>query len=80
MDRRRENLNPEEAGLALERPTRYQTGNNRHPLRCTDCGVLYFVDEETLRKATAALEGDPAEITFTCDDCEDEYGEAARAR
>jgi hypothetical protein len=80
MNRLREELNPEEEEFAIEVPTKYKTDRNQHRLQCAQCGEFYYVDEATLRKVTSALEGDPSEISFYCDDCEEEYQEEAYAR
>ena len=79
MNRLKGNVNPEEQGLATERPTRYKTDRNVHQLHCSECGDLFWVDEQTLQKATSTLEGDPSEIAFYCEDCEEEYQEEGRA-
>jgi hypothetical protein len=75
MDRLRENLNPEEAPREVPRPTRYRSERNRHELSCAACGEHYYVDDETLRKATAVREGDESDIAFYCEDCEEEGAE-----
>ncbi|HWP43580.1 MAG TPA: hypothetical protein VNO14_10120 [Blastocatellia bacterium] len=80
MDRLREKLNPEEVQTAVEGPTRYRTEKNIYKLNCAACGELYYVDKYTLEKATKTLEGDPSEIDFYCEDCEEEYIYEAYAR
>ncbi|HET9533228.1 MAG TPA: hypothetical protein VFQ92_22930 [Blastocatellia bacterium] len=72
-------LNPEEQQFAIEGPTRFKTERNRHRLCCAQCGEHYFVDERTLQKVTSSLEGDPSEISFYCNDCEEEFQEEAHA-
>jgi DNA replicative helicase MCM subunit Mcm2 (Cdc46/Mcm family) len=68
-------LNSGEAQGLIGRATKYRTESNRHKLHCPGCGALYYVDEQTLQKVTRAMEGDPAEITFYCEDCEQGYAE-----
>lgn len=80
MDRLREELNPEETPHAVEGPTKYRTEKNQYNLRCAMCGELFYVDKQTLQKAESSLEGDPSEIAFYCDDCEEEYQEEAYGR
>ncbi|HEU4391243.1 MAG TPA: hypothetical protein VFV34_25820 [Blastocatellia bacterium] len=80
MNRLREGLNPEEAPQETARPTRYRTKENRHELNCATCGQHLFVDDDTLRKATAVREGDESEIAFYCDDCEELTAEEEHAQ
>jgi hypothetical protein len=75
MVRLKEKLNPEEEQGALEGPTRYKTDRNQHGLHCRECGELYYVDDSIYRATCAAIEADPSENPFVCDDCEEEYGE-----
>ncbi len=75
MVRLRQKLNAEEVQGAIGKPTIYKTKQNRHRLHCSGCGEVYYVHDETLRKATSPLEGDPAEVAFYCDGCEQEYAE-----
>lgn len=76
MHRLRETINPEEMGIH-EGPARYPSGKNLHALHCRECGDLYYVDEQTIRRFHAALEGDPSENPFCCARCEEEYEEEA---
>ena len=75
MNRLREELNPEEVQGAIEGKTRYMTSRNRYRLHCAECYELFYVDEGTYRRATSPLQGDPSEIAFLCDACEQEYSE-----
>lgn len=75
MDRLRETLNPEEEEFSILGPTRHKTTWNRYALPCAECGAVYYVDETTRRKATASLEGDRSEITFTCRECQERFRE-----
>jgi Zn finger protein HypA/HybF involved in hydrogenase expression len=75
MVRLREKLNPEEKQGALGGPTKFETETNRHGLHCRECGEFYYVDEFFYGKVRAALELDPSENSFVCEDCEAEYGE-----
>lgn len=75
MERLKETLNPEEQQGAIEGPTTYKTATNKYELHCGVCGGLYFVDEATLGEVSAAMDADPSENPFCCDDCEEEYEE-----
>ena len=63
----------------LGKPTLHRTEVNRYPLNCGICRELYFVDEGILRRVHSALEGDPSEMPFSCEPCEEQYAEAAYA-
>jgi hypothetical protein len=80
MNRLRETLNPDDQQFADEGSTRYKTEKNKNELRCIQCGELYYVDDATLRKTISPLEGDASEISFYCNDCEEEYQEEAYAK
>jgi len=76
MVRLREAVNPEERSHAfMAGPTKQPTQANRYGLRCGDCGDLYYVDDGTMRRVRSAHEGDPSEVPFRCDNCEEEYAE-----
>ena len=65
---------PQEAEI----PTKLRTKSNRFRLHCAECGELYYVDAETFRRATSALEEDRTEPAFCCNECireraEEEY-------
>jgi hypothetical protein len=61
------------------KPTLHRTEVNRYPINCETCRELYFVDDGILRRVHSALEGDPSEMPFTCEPCEEQYAEAARS-
>jgi hypothetical protein len=65
--------------VKLGKPTLHRTEVNRYPLNCGICRELYFVDEGILRRVHSALEGDPSEMPFSCEACEEHYAEAAYA-
>ncbi len=46
-------------------------------IRCGVCEDLYYVDETTYNRVKRALEFDPTDNPFSCDDCEEEYDEEA---
>jgi len=73
MVRLREKLNPEEVRGALGRPTEYMTMSNIYGLHCRECGALYYVGESIYRRVSAAIDTDPSDNPFICDDCEEEY-------
>lgn len=60
-------------------PTRVKTDLNRYPLRCRECGELYYVNECDYHDFTLAAEADPSEAVFCCNDCEDAGEEEAYA-
>jgi NAD-dependent SIR2 family protein deacetylase len=62
---------------AVDAPTRFKTEGNTCELRCAGCGELFYVDEHTFNRAQSALEFDPADTPFCCDDCEEQYEEEA---
>jgi hypothetical protein len=62
---------------AVDAPTRFKTKANTCELRCEGCGELFYVDEHTFNRAESALEFDPADNPFRCNDCEEQYEEEA---
>ena len=58
-------------------PTRVETNVNRYKVRCSVCDGMFYVDETTYNRARHAVEFDPADNPFCCDDCEQEYDEEA---
>jgi hypothetical protein len=80
MPKLRETLNPDEKMGALGGPTRIKTPENQHPLHCSECADLYYVDETTYRDVMRAVEFDPSENPFICDRCSEEEAEEERAR
>lgn len=80
MTRLREKINPEEEQGPIEGPTKFITRANRYGLHCAECGDLYYVDETVMRRVKSAQEGDPSEIAFRCDECEEEYAEEESGR
>jgi hypothetical protein len=78
MDRLRERLDTEWDRDLKTGPTRFETKENTRPMHCAACGELYYLDEATFLKATAAVEGDISETRFYCSDCQEEYWEEER--
>jgi hypothetical protein len=80
MTRLRETLNPEEKQGALGGPTRIKTAENQHPLHCSTCDEMYYVDESIYREFMHAIEYDPSENRFLCDRCIEEQAEEEHSR
>jgi hypothetical protein len=55
---------------------RYPTEKNQYDVYCDMCGEVFFVDEITFEKVSAALR-EGFDNPFVCDDCRDELGEIA---
>ena len=53
-----------------------QTENQQQEIRCSVCGKLYYVDEETFRELERQIKYD-LDNQFLCDECEREYQDAA---
>jgi hypothetical protein len=69
-------VSQEEEHVASVGPTTFRTAENQHELRCGMCGEIYFVDSVTLDSVnTAVAQG--LDNPFRCEDCEEEYDEAA---
>ena len=54
----------------------HQTENRQQEIRCSVCGKLYFVDDETFRAIEKQMNYD-LDNQFLCYDCEREYQDAA---
>ena len=80
MVRLRENLDPEWEQILAVGPTKYITATNHYGLRCVDCAELYYVDEAIMQRVKSAQEGDPSEIPFRCNDCDERYAEEESSR
>lgn len=69
----RSTLNTEEqSAIHYMKPTPYRTGLNRYRLFCNTCAEVYYVDEDTFRMASVALQKG-LENPFCCDDCEEGF-------
>jgi hypothetical protein len=75
MSRHREKL--DEIPDAINTPTEFPTEWNKYGINCEVCGGLFYVDETTYNGIRAAIEFDPTDIPFRCDDCREEYEEEA---
>jgi hypothetical protein len=67
----------DEIPAAIATPTEFPTERNKYEMRCGACHELFYVDETTYNQVRRAVEFDPADDPFRCDDCEEEYGEEA---
>jgi hypothetical protein len=54
--------------------SRHPTEKNLYDVYCDMCGEVFFVDELTFEKVSAALR-EGFDNPFICDDCRDELGE-----
>jgi hypothetical protein len=75
MTRLRETLNPEEKQGALGAPTRTRTKQNLHPLPCSVCEEVYYVDQSIYREFMHAVEYDTSNNPFICEGCLEEQAE-----
>lgn len=53
-------------------PTSYKTAQNKYRLHCDLCKRHFYVDEIVYNQAKYALESDPSNNSFVCDECLDE--------
>ena len=75
MSRHREKA--DEISALLDTPTEFPTGWNKYGINCEVCGGLFYVDEATYSGIRSAVEFDPSDIPFRCDDCRQEEKEEA---
>jgi hypothetical protein len=75
----RESLDTNDEREAEARPTAAITDTNKHLVACAQCDGRYYVDDFTFEKVQRALAFDPTDNQFTCDRCEAENSEEARA-
>ncbi len=54
-----------------------RTNDHQAEIICSDCGKVYFTDQETAAKFRRSLELS-LDNPFVCDDCRFEYDELAR--
>ena len=54
----------------------HRTENHQQEIRCSVCGKLYFVNDETFKRLERLMKYD-LDNQFLCDDCEREYQNAA---
>lgn len=57
-------------------PTSFMTERNEREVRCTMCARTTYVDEETFRLVSEAIESG-LENPFRCEVCEEEYDDDA---
>ena len=57
-------------------PTSFMTDRNEHEVRCGMCARPGYVDEETFRSVSEAIESG-LENPFRCEVCEEEYDDLA---
>jgi hypothetical protein len=60
-------------------PTFFQTERNEHEVRCGMCARPGYVDEETFRSVSEAIESG-LDNPFRCEVCEEEYDDLAYER
>lgn len=75
MSRHRESS--DEIQAAMETPTEFPTEWNKYGINCEVCGGLFYVDETTCSRVRSALEFDPTDTRFRCDDCQEVNDEEA---
>lgn len=75
MSKQKETL--DKVAPEVETATKFKTEQNKYEMRCGVCDELFYVDETTCDRVRRAIEFDPTDNPFRCDDCEEEYGEAA---
>jgi hypothetical protein len=75
MSRLRETL--DEVKKSGGSPTGFPTDGNRYQARCGVCDEMFYVDEATYDRVRRAVEFDPSDNPFRCDECEEEYEEDA---
>jgi hypothetical protein len=80
MPRLRETLNPEETQFQVARLTRVKTAKNKHPLPCSDCAEIYYVDDLTYHEFIHAIEFDASDNMFVCDRCLEQRSEEEHPR
>lgn len=57
-------------------PTSFMTDRNEHEVRCGMCARTTYVDEETFRFTSEAIESG-LDNPFRCEACEEEYDDLA---
>jgi hypothetical protein len=75
MSRLREEL--EEIPQNIEAPTKFPTERNKYEMRCGVCDGLFYINEAIYEQVRSAMEFDPTDNPFRCNDCEQEYDEEA---
>jgi hypothetical protein len=60
-------------------PTSFLTERNDHAVRCGMCARIAYVDEETFRCVSEAIESG-LDNPFRCEVCEEEYDDLAYER
>jgi hypothetical protein len=59
----------DEISILFDTPTEFPTEGNKYGINCEGCGGLFYVDEATYSGICSAVEFDPSDIPFRCDDC-----------
>jgi len=70
----RKTLSPDKQE-AVQAATKEKTADNQHPLHCSSCLEMYYVDERAYHQFMHALEFDASDNTFVCDSCTEEEAE-----
>ena len=53
------------------------TERNKYEMRCGVCDGLFYINEAIYQQVRSAMEFDPTDNPFRCNDCEQEYDEEA---
>ena len=64
-------IDPDQQG-ALVGPTSFKTERNEYEVHCGMCGRITYVDEETFRRMSEAIQAG-LDNPFCCEVCEEEY-------
>jgi hypothetical protein len=78
MNKLKEALDTNDKQIEHAKPTSHKTELNRHEVFCRECGARYWADDYLYRKVCSALEWDPSNNPFCCEDCEEAYAQEAR--
>lgn len=62
---------------APETATKFKTEWNKYGISCGVCNEVFYVNESIYNRVRVALEFDPTDNPFCCDDCEEAYAEEA---
>ena len=75
MSRSKEALDEIRSEIAT--PTKFATEWNKYGIPCGVCAELFYVDETTYNHVRSAMDFDPTNNSFCCDDCKTQYDEEA---
>ena len=60
----------------LHQISSFKTESQQQEIRCSVCGKLYYVDDETFKEIERQIKYD-LDNQFICEECEHEYQDAA---